>query len=89
MAGQVATGLVSPMACPGHHHGVARHYGGEDMEQHLIEDTVWQRMLATLETVPYMHGRDLNRLRRFISACFVVMRTNLTWAELGGLVPSA
>jgi hypothetical protein len=59
------------------------------MEQHLIEDAVWQRMLAALETVPYMHCRDLDRLRRFISACFVVMRTNLTWAELGGLVPSA
>ena len=59
------------------------------MEQHLIEDAVWQRMLAALETVPYMHGRDLDRLRCFISACFVVMRTNLTWAELGGLVPSA
>ena len=59
------------------------------MEQHLIEDAVWQRMLSALETVPYMHRRDLNRLRCFISACFVVMRTNLTWAELGGLVPSA
>ena len=59
------------------------------MEQHLIEDAVWQRTLAVLETVPYMHCRDLDRLRCFISACFVVMRTNLTWAELGGLVPSA
>ncbi len=59
------------------------------MEQHPIEDAVWQRMLAALETVPCMHCRDLNRLRCFISACFVVMRTNLTWAELGGLVPSA
>jgi transposase len=59
------------------------------MEQHLIEDAVWQRMLAALETVPYMHCRDLDRLRCFISACFVVMRTDLTWAELGGLVPSA
>ncbi len=59
------------------------------MEQHLIEDAVWQRMLAALETVPYMHCRDLDRLRCFISACFVVLRTNLTWAELGGLVASA
>ncbi len=59
------------------------------MEKHLIEDAVWQRMFAALETVPYMHCRDLDRLRCFISACFVVMRTNLTWAELGGLVPSA
>ena len=59
------------------------------MEKHLIEDAVWQRMFAALETVPYMHCRDLDRLRCFISACFVVMRTNLTWAERGGLVPSA
>ena len=58
------------------------------MEQHLIEDAVWQRMLAALETVPYMPLNDLDRLRCFISACFVVMRTNLTWAELGCFVPS-
>ena len=59
------------------------------MEEHLIEDAVWQRMLAALETVPYVPLNDLDRLRRFVSACFVVMRTNLTWAELGCLVPSA
>ena len=47
------------------------------------------RMLATLETVPYMRLTALERLRRFISACFVVRRTNLTWAELGCLVPFA
>ena len=46
-------------------------------------------MLAALETVPYMPLNDLDRLRRFVSACFVVMRTNPTWAELGCLVPSA
>ncbi len=51
------------------------------MAQHLIEDAVWQRMLAALETVPYMHCRDLGRLRCFISACFVVMRTNLMWPQ--------
>lgn len=59
------------------------------MGEHLIEDAVWQRMLAALETVPYMHLHDPGRLHRFVSACFVVMRTNLTWAELGCLVPSA
>ncbi len=59
------------------------------MGERLIEDTVWQRMLAALGTVPYTHLHDRGRLRRFISACFVVMRTNLTWAELGCLVPSA
>ena len=59
------------------------------MGEHLIEDALWQRMLAALETVPYMHLHDLDCLHRFVSACFVVMRTNLTWAELGCLVPSA
>jgi len=59
------------------------------MEQHLIEDAVRQRMLAALETVFYMHGHDLDRLRHFVSACFVVLRTNPTWAELGCLVPPA
>ncbi len=41
-------------------------------------------MLAALETVPYMHLQDLDRLRRFI-----VMRRNCTWSELGCFVPSA
>ncbi len=59
------------------------------MEKRLIGDAVWRRMLAALATVPYMPLNDLERLRRFVSACFVVMRTNLTWAELGCLVPSA
>lgn len=59
------------------------------MGEHLIEDAAWQRMLPALGTVPYMHRRDLDRLRCFVSACFVVMRTNLTWAELGCLAPSA
>ncbi len=52
------------------------------MEQHLIEDGVWQRMLAALKTLPYMHCGDPDRLRHFVCACFVVMRTNLTWVEL-------
>lgn len=59
------------------------------MEEHLIEDAVWQRMLAALRLVPYMHCHDPERLRRFVNACFVVMRSNLTWAELGSFVPSA
>ena len=61
-------GLVRLVACPGHH-GVARHHGGEDVGEHLIEDAVWQRMLAALATVPYMHLHDLDRLHRFVSAC--------------------
>jgi len=36
-----------------------------------------------------MHLNDLGRLRRFVSACFVVLRRNCTWAELGCFVPSA
>lgn len=42
-----------------------------------------QRMLAALEAAAYMH------LRRFAGLCFIVMRANLTWTELGGLAPSA
>ena len=59
------------------------------MEEHLIEDAVRQRMLAALETMPYLHCRDLDWLRRSVGACLVVMPTNLTWAGLGRLVPSA
>jgi transposase len=59
------------------------------VEQHLIEDPVWQRMLAAVEAVPYMHCHDLDRLRRFISACFVVMRSDCTWSELACFFPSA
>ena len=36
-----------------------------------------------------MRLHDMEGLRRFVSACFVVLRCNLTWAELGCLVPSA
>lgn len=46
-------------------------------------------MTTVLEGVPHMrlHGRD--GLRRFVSACFVELRCNLTWAELECLMPSA
>ncbi len=30
------------------------------MEQHLIEDAVWQRMLAALETMDVQHGSSLS-----------------------------
>ena len=53
------------------------------MGEHVIEDAVWQRMVAALETVPHMRMHDLDGLRRFVVACFLVMRSNLTWAELG------
>ncbi len=59
------------------------------MGEHVIEDAVWQRMLVALETVPHMRTHDLDGLRRFVTACFLVMRSNLTWAELGSVVPSA
>lgn len=59
------------------------------MGEHVIEDAVWQRMVGVLEEVPHMRTHDLDGLRRFVSACFVVLRCNCTWAELGWLVPSA
>jgi len=67
----------------------ARHYEGSDVGEHVIEDAVWQRMVAALETVPHMRMHDLDGLRRFVAACFLVMRSNLTWAELGSVVSSA
>lgn len=45
--------------------------------------------MAASQTVPYMHRRDPGRLRRFVSACFLVLRCASSWAELGWLVPSA
>lgn len=59
------------------------------MDKHLIGDKLWQRVLEALRREPYMHLTDLGRLRRFVSACFVVLRRNCTWAELGCFVPSA
>ena len=59
------------------------------MTEHLIGDGLWQRVLEALRCEPYMHTHDLGRLRRFVSACFVVLRRNCTWAELGCFVPSA
>ena len=59
------------------------------MGEHVSEDAVWQRMLAALETVPHMRTHDLDGLRRFVTARFLVMRSNMTWVELGQCVPSA
>ena len=59
------------------------------MDEHLIEDGLWQRVLEGLRQEPHMHTHDLDGLRRFVSACFVVLRRNCTWAELGCFVPSA
>ena len=59
------------------------------MDEHLIEDGLWQRVLEGLRQEPHMPLRDLDRLRRFVSACFVVLRRNCTWAELACFVPSA
>jgi len=36
-----------------------------------------------------MHLHDLDGLRRFVGACFLVLRQGCTWAELAYLVPSA
>ena len=84
----MATRLGCYVACPGHD-GVAEPHKGEDVENHLIEDAVRQRMLAVLGTVPYMPFNHLDRLCRLVCACFVAMRANLTWAELGGVVSPA
>lgn len=59
------------------------------MGKHLIEDAVWQRMLAALGEVPHMRLHDPDGLRRFVSACHAVLRCNVTWAELACFVPSA
>ena len=56
------------------------------MGEHVLEDAVRQRMLAALGTVP---GMRLDRLRRFVGPCFVVMPTSLTRTEPGCLAPSA
>ena len=59
------------------------------LDEHLIEDGLWQRVLEGLRSEPCMHLSDLNRLRCFVSACFVVLRRSGTWVELGCFVPSA
>ena len=59
------------------------------MGEHLIKEELWQRVLEALRREPYMHLSDLGRLRRFVSACFLVLRRNCTWAELGCFAPSA
>ena len=38
------------------------------MGEHLIEDAVWQRMLAALAEVPHMRLHDPDGLRRFVGA---------------------
>ena len=58
------------------------------LDKHLIEDGLWQRMLAGLRQELHMHLHDLEARRRFVSACFAVLRLNCTWAELACFVSS-
>ena len=37
-----------------------------DVGEHLFADAVWQRLLAALATVPYMHLNNVNRLHRHL-----------------------
>ncbi len=64
-------------------------HGDLGVDGHLIGDGLWQRVLEGLRAEPHMHTHDLDRLRRFVGACFVVLRRNCTWAELADVVPSA
>lgn len=59
------------------------------MDEHLIEDGLWQRVLEGLQQEPHMHLHDTDAMRRFVSACFAVLRRNCTWAELACFVSSA
>ncbi len=59
------------------------------MDEHLIEDGLWQRVLEGLRSEPHMHLHDLHALRRFVSACFAVLRRNCSWTELACFFSSA
>jgi transposase len=59
------------------------------VEEPVIGDGLWQQMLPALAAERYMHLHDPAALRRFVGACFLVLRQGCTWAELGRLVPSA
>ena len=84
----VATGRFSPLAYPAIM-GVASITWGLGVAEHVIGDGLWQRMSDALRQEPHMHLRDPDGLRRFVGACFLVLRQGCTWAELAGLVPSA
>ncbi len=75
-------GLPGPSWC-------CEHHGSRDVGEHVIEDALWQRMVAALEDVPHMRLHDLDGLRRFTSACLLVLRRNCAWSELDCLVASA
>ena len=53
-------------------------HGDLGVDEHLIGDGRWQRVLEALRQEPYMHPTYLGRLRRF-----VVLRRNCTWAKIG------
>ena len=44
------------------------------MDERLIGGGQWQRVLERLRQEPHMHTHDLDGLRRFASACFLVLR---------------
>ncbi len=48
------------------------------MDEHLIEDGLWQPVLDGLRQEPHMHLHDTHALRCFVSA---VLRRNCTWAK--------
>ena len=48
------------------------------MDERLIGGGQWQRVLERLRQEPHMHTHDLDGLRRFASACFLVLRRNCT-----------
>lgn len=48
------------------------------VDEHLIWDGLWQRVLEGLGREPYMRLSVLDRLRRFVSACFIVLLRNTT-----------
>ena len=69
--------------------GVASITWGLGVAEHVIGDRLWQRMLDALRQEPHMHLHNLDGLRDFVHACFLVLRQGCTWAEWAGLVPSA
>src|SRR5687767_11525291 len=54
------------------------------MPSHRLRDAVWASLHAKLVAIPGIWKSDADRLRRFVEAVVLVLRTGVAWEDLPG-----
>jgi putative transposase len=52
------------------------------MPRHRLRDAVWASLHAKLVAIPGIWKKDAERLRRFVEAVVLVLRTGVAWEDL-------